>query len=99
MLSSRSCRLSARKCTPTTRNADWPIVSSCNTWSIWTAKGRARITASSVWPPWGDGVVPLAMKGMWFDAQGFHLIVGDLDGLLISIGIKLTSNGEAGLGG
>jgi len=39
------------------------------------------------------------MKGMWFDAQGYHLLVGDLDALLVSIGIKLTGDGEASLGG
>ena len=39
------------------------------------------------------------MKGIWFDVEGCHLVVGDLDALLISIGIKLTGNGEAGLGG
>src|SRR5580693_4735018 len=38
------------------------------------------------------------MKGMWFDAQGYHLFVGDLDTLLVSIGVKLTGDGEAGLG-
>ena len=38
------------------------------------------------------------MKGMWFDAQGYHLFVRDLDTLLVSIGVKLTGDGEAGLG-
>ena len=39
------------------------------------------------------------MKGIWFDVQGRHLVVGDLDALLIGIGIKLAGDGEAGLGG
>ena len=47
----------------------------------------------------GDSVVPLTMKGIWFDAQGCHLLVGDLDTLLVNIGIKLAGDGEAGLGG
>jgi hypothetical protein len=62
-------------------------------------RARARITASSVWSPSGDSVVPFIMKGIWFDVEGCHLVVGDLDALLISIGIKLTGNGEASLGG
>jgi hypothetical protein len=39
------------------------------------------------------------VEGIWFDVQGCHLIVGDLDALLINLGVKLTGDGEAGLGG
>jgi hypothetical protein len=39
------------------------------------------------------------MEGMWFDAQGYHLLLGDPDALLVSIGVKLTNDGEPGLGG
>jgi hypothetical protein len=39
------------------------------------------------------------MKGIWFDVQGCHLLVEDLDALLVDIGIKLIGDAEAGLGG
>jgi len=39
------------------------------------------------------------VEGIRFDVQGCHLLVGDLDALLVIIGIKLTGDSEAGLGG
>jgi hypothetical protein len=38
------------------------------------------------------------VEGSLFRVEGCHLVVGDLDALLISIDIKLTDNGEAGVG-
>jgi hypothetical protein len=62
-------------------------------------RARARITASSVRSPRGNGVVPLTVEESGFDVEGCHLVVGDLDALLISVVIKLTGDGEAGVGG
>ena len=39
------------------------------------------------------------MEGSGFDVQRCHLVVGDLNALLVRIGIKLVGDGEAGVGG
>ena len=62
-----------------------------------TLRARARITASSVWLPWSDGVVPLTMEGSGCEAQGCHLVVGDLDANAYEKGIKVTDDEMASL--
>ena len=57
-------------------------------------RARARIIASSVRPPRGDGIVPFAVEIGGLDVESGHLGVGDLDAFRIVTFVEATSDGE-----
>ena len=46
-----------------------------------------------------DGVVPFRVKGIALNVEGCHFSGGDLDPLLVSIGVQFALDGQAGRGG
>ena len=62
-------------------------------------RARARITESAVWSSRSDGIVPLAVEACGLNVEGGHLGVGDLDSLLVEIGVELARDREAGFSG
>jgi hypothetical protein len=55
--------------------------------------------ASSVWPPWGDGVVPLAVEFGPREIDRLHLLFAHQDSLWVNVGVNLAAYLQTGLGG
>src|SRR3954465_14818039 len=46
--------------------------------------------------PWRDGVVPFRVKGVALNVEGGHFSGGDLDALLVSVGVQFALDRQAG---